>query len=80
MHFQSRRKIQVSTSLHNVVPVPDVQDHCTKLQMSRGGRNGSLTEIGSFFTKYFASVDFLATVFSFRLVSKSLMINLVNIS
>ena len=29
MHFQSRRKIQVSTSLHNLVPVPDGQDYCT---------------------------------------------------
>jgi len=26
MHFQSRTKIQVSTILHNVVPVPDGQD------------------------------------------------------
>ena len=71
MHFQSRRKIQVSTSLHNVVPVPDGQDCCTSLQTSRGVRNGNLTETGSVFPKYFASVDFLVIVFSFRLVSKS---------
>ena len=80
MNFQSRRKIQVSTSLHNVVPVPDGQDYCTLLQTSRGVRNGNLTETGSGFPKYFASVDFLVIVFSFRLVSKSLTINLVNIS
>ena len=40
-------------------------------------RNRNLTETGSVFPKYFASVDFLVLVFSFQLVSKSLMINLV---
>ena len=80
MHFQSRRKIQVSTSLYNVVPFQDRQDYCTLLQTSRGVRNGKLTETCSDFPKYFASDYFLVIVSSFRLVSKSLIINLVSIS
>jgi len=43
MHFQGRRKIQLSTSLHNVVPVPVVwilhlaadEQRCSKRKFDR---------------------------------------------
>ena len=79
IHFQGRRKTQVSTSLHTVVPVRVVWITalgCRRVEVSKPKFDRTVFV----FFVIFVSVDFLDIVFSFRLVSKSLMINLVIIS